>query len=114
MGMKSQKEVVQNDLLWNIKQQEAVAKDRQKALLEKMYSDVRNGKEINDKVLLYREIGGNPDNLKELFERQAKDEFMSRVERKAADPKSTIKTMLMLKKLKDLEDERKAKQTATP
>jgi len=114
MGMKSQKEVVQNDLLWNLKQQEAVAKDRQKALLEKMYSDLRNGKEITDKVVLYQQIGGNPDNLEELFQKQAKDEFMSRVERKQADPKSTVKTMLMLKKLKDLEDERKSKQTTTP
>lgn len=106
MGLRPQKEVVEGDLLWNMKKQEAEAKQRQGKLVEEIYSDVRNGKDVADKVRLYAEIGGDVDGLNAKLEKQVVDEYTSRVERKAIDPKASIKTMLMLKKLQELERER--------
>jgi hypothetical protein len=113
VGLKSLGEVVQSDVLYKEKLLVSESKLRQEALLDSMYSDVRNGKNIDNKTVLYREIGGNPDGLDAQFQKRLQEEFLSAQEKLASDPKKTIRSMLMLKKLKELEDARKPKQAAT-
>lgn len=113
-GLKSLGEVVQSDVLYREKKIAAESKLRQEALLDSMYSDVRNDKNIKDKLKLYQAIGGNVDSVNQQLEKRVQEEFMTAQEKMASDPKQTIRSMLMLKKLKEMEDARKPKQTAAP
>jgi hypothetical protein len=112
-GLKSLGEVVQSDVLYKDKLLVSESKLRQEALLDSMYSDVRNGKKIGAKLELLREIGGNPDGWNEQHQKRLREERLDALQKIASDPKKTIRSMLMLKKLKELEDARKPKQAAT-
>jgi hypothetical protein len=113
VGLKSLGEVAQSDMLYREKKLVSESKVRQEALLDSIYSDFRNDKDFSKKRDLYQQIGGNVDSLGMQLEKRLGEEMLSATEKLASDPKKTIRSMLMLKKLKGMEDERKSKQAAT-